>query len=279
MKNNKMLNDEVMHAFAAEIYDIANRRLNAKHSEKGAEITESLICKQFHNAYMSAKYNPDWEMNTNLLPPEEVLPYLVERYKQQESYIRPRGTAISDDETVHWLRDAENNIEWHYSDLYKKYLMETKKWGTNTVKSMSDDTDGILDLMADPRQTEPFDRRGLVIANVQSGKTANYIGLITKAADAGYHFIIVLAGIHNVLRSQTQQRIEEGFIGFDVDERSREKLPRSVWENLPAMIALPKLRLAGSEISTNLLKMCYRSKPAAKQRTDCTRCQKECHNS
>ncbi len=221
MKNNKMLNDEVMHAFAAEIYDIANRRLNAKHSEKGAEITESLICKQFHNAYMSAKYNPDWEMNTNLLPPEEVLPYLVERYKQQESYIRPRGTAISDDETVHWLRDAENNIEWHYSDLYKKYLMETKKWGTNTVKSMSDDTDGILDLMADPRQTEPFDRRGLVIANVQSGKTANYIGLITKAADAGYHFIIVLAGIHNVLRSQTQQRIEEGFIGFDVDERSR----------------------------------------------------------
>lgn len=46
---------------------------------------------------------------------------------------------------------------------------------------------------------------------MQSGKTANYTGLICKAADAGFNFIIVLAGIHNNLRSQTQSRIDEGF--------------------------------------------------------------------
>ena len=53
----------------------------------------------------------------------------------------------------------------------------------------------------------------MVVGNVQSGKTANYIGLISKAADAGYKVIVVLAGILDDLRIQTQIRIEEGFIG------------------------------------------------------------------
>jgi hypothetical protein len=55
----------------------------------------------------------------------------------------------------------------------------------------------------------------MVVGHVQSGKTANYTGLIAKAADAGYKVVIVIAGIHNNLRSQTQHRIDEGFIGFD----------------------------------------------------------------
>ena len=56
-------------------------------------------------------------------------------------------------------------------------------------------------------------RKGMVVGNVQSGKTANYIGLISKAADAGYKVIVVLAGILDDLRIQTQIRLEEGFIG------------------------------------------------------------------
>lgn len=73
----------------------------------------------------------------------------------------------------------------------------------------------ILGLLENPDDSGEWDRRGLVIGHVQSGKTANYIGLITKAADAGYKFIIVIAGIHNNLRKQTQQRIDEGFVGRD----------------------------------------------------------------
>ena len=52
------------------------------------------------------------------------------------------------------------------------------------------------------------------VGHVQSGKTANYTGLICKAADAGYKIIIVLAGLHNNLRAQTQIRLDEGFLGF-----------------------------------------------------------------
>ena len=55
----------------------------------------------------------------------------------------------------------------------------------------------------------------MVVGHVQSGKTANYAGLICKATDAGYKLIVVIAGVHNNLRSQTQRRIDEGFVGRD----------------------------------------------------------------
>jgi Z1 domain len=64
-------------------------------------------------------------------------------------------------------------------------------------------------------QRGAFDRRGLVVGLVQSGKTANYTGLICKAIDAGYQLVIVLAGVHNSLRSQTQGRLDEEILGFD----------------------------------------------------------------
>ena len=70
-------------------------------------------------------------------------------------------------------------------------------------------------LLEDPERSGPWDRRGLVVGHVQSGKTANYTGLICKAADAGYKLIVVLAGLHKNLRSQTQMRLDEGFLGYE----------------------------------------------------------------
>ena len=75
-------------------------------------------------------------------------------------------------------------------------------------------TDDILDRLRDPETDGAWDRRGLVVGDVQSGKTVNYTGLICKAVDAGYPLVIVLAGVHNSLRSQTQLRLDEGFLGF-----------------------------------------------------------------
>ena len=58
----------------------------------------------------------------------------------------------------------------------------------------------------------------MVVGDVQSGKTSNYSGLICKAADAGYSAIVILAGMHNNLRSQTQERIDMGLLGFDTEK-------------------------------------------------------------
>ncbi len=61
---------------------------------------------------------------------------------------------------------------------------------------------------------------GLVVGDVQSGKTAHYAGVVNRAADAGYRVIVVLAGMHNVLRLQTQKRLDQDFLGYDTDPKS-----------------------------------------------------------
>lgn len=96
---------------------------------------------------------------------------------------------------------------------YKEYLLNCKKWSPNAVEDIDSTTDNILSQLGDPSSANSFDKRGLVLGYVQSGKTANYTGLINKAFDCGYKLIIVLAGIHNDLRAQTQLRLEEEVVG------------------------------------------------------------------
>lgn len=111
-----------------------------------------------------------------------------------------------------WAEHSDHRRFWK---RYRDYLSDEKKIAPKIISQMDTLTDNILDRLADPDTNEQFDKRGLVVGHVQSGKTANYVGLITKAADAGYKLIVVLAGIHNSLRSQTQLRIDEGFLGYD----------------------------------------------------------------
>lgn len=120
-----------------------------------------------------------------------------------------------------WLRDRSASIDWLFWDRYKEYLQFEKKIPDGSLKQMNILTDFVLDRMGNPQSQQFFDTRGMVVGHVQSGKTANYTGLICKATDAGYKFIVVLAGIHNSLRSQTQMRIDEGFIGKISDNIAR----------------------------------------------------------
>jgi len=130
------------------------------------------------------------------------------------------GTIFSTPDYRPWLDDARVNIEWFYSDRYKRYLRK-KEFPPMVIRSMDSITDQILDHLEDPGKDGAWDRRGMVVGYVQSGKTANYIQLISKAADAGYRVIIVLAGMLNALRNQTQRRIDRGFIGIDTESKQR----------------------------------------------------------
>ena len=112
-----------------------------------------------------------------------------------------------------WLKDNKANIQWNFWNRYTNYLQ--KKIAPDTINKLDNLTDDILDRIANPTTTGAWDKRGMVVGQVQSGKTSNYTGLINKAADAGYKLIIVLAGMHDSLRSQTQIRIDEGFLGFN----------------------------------------------------------------
>ncbi len=129
------------------------------------------------------------------------------------------GVSLVDPEAQHdkdWVYKRKD-INWFYSDAYEKHL-KNEKWSPTVVQSLSDVGSNILGHIQDPKSPGSWDRRGLVIGHVQSGKTANYLGLVTKAADVGYKFIIVIAGVHNNLRKQTQERVDEGFVGRTKDE-------------------------------------------------------------
>ena len=102
-------------------------------------------------------------------------------------------------------------LEWQCWHSYETYL-HGKMLPKHVIRTLSNDTRRILDLLGDPAQSCTWDRRGLVLGHVQSGKTSNYAGLLCRAADAGYKLFIVITGIHENLRAQTQQRIQEGFI-------------------------------------------------------------------
>ena len=105
----------------------------------------------------------------------------------------------------------ENKPFW---EIYRQILVEESKMPIEAINDLDKSTDLILSDLEKPSREGRWDRRGMVIGSVQSGKTANFLGLINKARDTGYKFIVILSGANNDLRQQTQQRIDQGYIGL-----------------------------------------------------------------
>ena len=131
-----------------------------------------------------------------------------------------RGMIINDpDPKSHkeWTPDHSKRFYWRKQREFLMNILSIKisqNEASRIINSIDFETDMILKNMENPSRTD-FDSRGLVVGYVQSGKTANFTALIAKAADAGYRFIIVLAGIHDELRQQTQIRIDRELTGHN----------------------------------------------------------------
>lgn len=125
------------------------------------------------------------------------------------------GTALlGEQEHLPWLSSRRASIEPYYWDRFLKSLQK-KNWPPKVLGTLNSVTDEVLDLLGDPERPGHWKRRGLVIGDVQSGKTATYTALSCKAGDAGYRLIILLTGTLESLRRQTQERLDEGFVGLD----------------------------------------------------------------
>lgn len=110
---------------------------------------------------------------------------------------------------------AQEDYDEYYWPRYKAHL-ENKNFSPAGIDTLENKTlPKLMSYIGNPNEDSPFSIRGLVVGDVQSGKTSNYLGLITKAADAGYKVIFLLTGTIESLRRQTQKRVEEGFIGYD----------------------------------------------------------------
>ena len=106
-----------------------------------------------------------------------------------------------------WI-DGYDPSQGYYWRRQRAYLAHTLKRRDFELDSLDQASNKVLSHLEDPRAPEPFAIRGLVVGHVQSGKTANFSALIAKAGDAGYKIVIVLSGLHNTLRQQTQRRLE-----------------------------------------------------------------------
>jgi len=189
---------------------------NLLQDELKSGMTIDLINRQIESALMM---KPSWKEQVDI---EFVRNELIRRFSQ---FIGKSKLLKSEENHVAWLNAARKQ-DWRYWQRYREFLEE--KLPIQSVDALDEVTDEILELLEEPRREGAWDRRGLVVGHVQSGKTSNYTGLICKAADAGYKIIIVLAGMHNNLRAQTQMRLDEGFLGYETHPSPDDTQPIGV---------------------------------------------------
>jgi hypothetical protein len=119
-----------------------------------------------------------------------------------------------------WYAESLKDRPSFYWDHYSEYL-RGKGWDPDNVANLGLATGRVVERLADPQRETAYRAKGLVVGYVQSGKTANFTGVMAKAIDAGYRLIIVLTGTTDLLRAQTQRRIDKELVG-------RENLLRGV---------------------------------------------------
>lgn len=159
----------------------------------------------------------------------ELIPEEFEYIKRDLQYLyqvrcTPGQSLLNDYDQENWYEECKSDIEPKFWNRYKNYLIDIKHFSPNVVNTLSDDTldEKLMCCIGNPKSNQEFLKRGLIIGDVQSGKTSTYIGLMCKAADAGYKVFILLTGTIESLRRQTQERVEEGFIGIDMSGENED---------------------------------------------------------
>jgi hypothetical protein len=137
---------------------------------------------------------------------------MVEADEQAVRMFYRTGATVVDGGPRPWFDSWDPNAGYHWRRL-RTYLIDRKGWSPHDVDDLNVSSNNVLRHIEDPRPDGPYSRpefrvQGLVLGYVQSGKTANFTSLIAKAADRGYQLIIVLSGVHNSLRAQTQRRLD-----------------------------------------------------------------------
>jgi len=135
---------------------------------------------------------------------------VVQRWFDDHQELEPSARIRGSGGPRPWFTDYSPTDGYHWRRL-REYLITSRGRSETVVDSLDRETDRILEMLEDPRPDGPasFRTKGLVVGHVQSGKTANFSALAAKAYDVGYKVVIVLSGLHNSLRRQTQLRLED----------------------------------------------------------------------
>ena len=137
------------------------------------------------------------DANAQIMPvSDDEFEEIMARLKESLVIQMDVGVYINDRNNGHqsWLPSKRADFDFFFWNRYKKYLEEIKHWNPRVTTNLGKVSDEILDLCGDPSE-DRFAIKGLVLGDVQSGKTANYTAICNKAADTGYRIIIILAGM------------------------------------------------------------------------------------
>jgi hypothetical protein len=114
---------------------------------------------------------------------------------------------------IPWYTDDVERARNFYWRAYENYLRNVRRFDPSNIETLDDATKQVLERLTNPEQEGAYQAKGIVVGYVQSGKTANFTGVIAKAIDAGYRLVIVLSGTMDLLRDQTQRRIDMELVG------------------------------------------------------------------
>lgn len=126
-------------------------------------------------------------------------------------HVEPGPVTISREFQAWYTREHAANRSFYWASYER--LLRRKGWNDAAVSGLDEAAHAVVERLADPTRDDPYGARGLVVGYVQSGKTANFTGVTAKAIDAGYRLVIVLGGTLNLLRGQTQRRLDMELIG------------------------------------------------------------------
>ncbi len=158
------------------------------------------------------KFRKDFELMTGVPMAPDQVDALDQATRELEDSLKPievlqKRSILEPHEN--WYTGSDYSSK-HWPAL-RAYIADTKGWGEETANKIDESSNEVVSLLANPNQSN-FQYRGLVVGYVQSGKTANMTAVIAKAIDAGYNMIVVLAGLTNKLRQQTQKRMESDLV-------------------------------------------------------------------
>jgi len=174
-----------------------------------------------------------YSKNSPISLDDEALFQLKREFESRFYIAQVEGSSIIDDyeHPSDWytkMRESGIHGDDFFWKRYKDFLIRDEGLNVNVVNVLDYNIlPTLMNYIGNPSSKEEFSRRGLIIGDVQSGKTSTYTGLICKAADAGYKIVILLTGVTETLRSQTQERIEKGIIGQTITGIKNEKMPNS----------------------------------------------------
>ena len=173
-------------------------------------------------AVWDAITSPDWAQGTLPATPErrERIYELLELSDDARERLDDEFPSASQLDTMivdpnHWTPWYDDERKSSHDFYWRAYrgVLEKKGWDVDALATLDRSTSEIVQRLADPSAPEGYQTKGLVVGHVQSGKTANFTGIIAKAIDSGYRLVIVLTGTIELLRGQTQRRLDMELIG------------------------------------------------------------------